>query len=192
MEQNTKEKILKAGERLFSNKGYDATSVAEICEEAGVSKGAFFHYFDSKESFFLELLNRWLTELNERIQEYVNQESDVANSVLRMSELFKDIFRESRQKFLLFMEFLRIAIRDERVLKELANYFQNYTNYFSELIDEGIKNGTFKDIEPEIAARTIIAYAIGIIEQEIFEPEKNWEYIGRRGIELILNALRRR
>ncbi len=192
MEQNTKEKILKAGERLFSNKGYDATSVAEICEEAGVSKGAFFHYFDSKESFFLELLNRWLTELNERIQEYVNQESDVANSVLRMSELFKDIFRESRQKFLLFMEFLRIAIRDERVLKELANYFQNYTNYFSELIEEGIKNGTFKDVEPEIAARTIIAYAIGIIEQEIFEPEKNWEYIGRGGIELILNAFKRR
>jgi AcrR family transcriptional regulator len=192
MEQNTKEKILKAGERLFSNKGYDATSVAEICEEAGVSKGAFFHYFDSKESFFLELLNRWLTELNERIQEYVNQESDVANSVLRMSELFKDIFRESRQKFLLFMEFLRIAIRDERVLKELANYFQNYTNYFSQLIEEGIKNGTFKDVEPEIAARTIIAYAIGIIEQEIFEPEKNWEYIGRGGIELILNAFKRR
>ncbi len=38
---DTKERIILAGEELFSQRGYDATSVSLICERAGVSKGAF-------------------------------------------------------------------------------------------------------------------------------------------------------
>jgi AcrR family transcriptional regulator len=46
---STKDKIRAAGLKLFVAKGYDATSVAQICEQAGVSNGSFFHAHKSKE-----------------------------------------------------------------------------------------------------------------------------------------------
>lgn len=45
----TKEKLLDAAQRLMLAKGFPATTVEEICEAAGLTKGSFFHYFKSKE-----------------------------------------------------------------------------------------------------------------------------------------------
>ena len=48
-ESDTKRKLLDAAVKLMLCKGFKATTVDAICEEAGVTKGSFFHYFDSKE-----------------------------------------------------------------------------------------------------------------------------------------------
>jgi TetR/AcrR family transcriptional regulator, transcriptional repressor for nem operon len=48
-ETDTKQKLLDAAMKLMTSKGYKATTVDEICTEAGVTKGSFFHYFDGKE-----------------------------------------------------------------------------------------------------------------------------------------------
>ena len=48
--EETREKILAAAVKVIRQKGYSATTVQDLCAEAGVSKGAFFHYFESKEA----------------------------------------------------------------------------------------------------------------------------------------------
>jgi len=58
-ELDTREKLIGAGTALFRKGGYGPTSVEEICAEAGVSKGAFFHYFASKEELALAALEQW-------------------------------------------------------------------------------------------------------------------------------------
>ncbi len=191
VELDTKTKILKAGEELFSIKGYDATSVQEICEKAEVSKGAFFHYFPTKESFFLEILDLWLKDLTLRINEYVKTYENIYESLLKMTELFKEIFQESRPKFLLFIEFLRAGIRDENILKKLSEYFELYTNYFAQIISEGIERGLFKKVDPKVAAHVIVSYAIGTIEQEVFKTDAQMEEISREGIKLILESIKK-
>lgn len=50
----TKQKILDISFELASQKGFEALGVLEICEKAGVSTGAFYHYFDSKECLIME------------------------------------------------------------------------------------------------------------------------------------------
>ncbi|WP_369025606.1 TetR/AcrR family transcriptional regulator [Qipengyuania sp. RANM35] len=59
--QNARDKLLEAGVRLIRRQGFAATSVGELCEEAGVTKGAFFHHFDSKEALGVELARYWST-----------------------------------------------------------------------------------------------------------------------------------
>ncbi len=56
-ETKTKGKLFDAAKGLMLSKGYPATTVDEICEAAGVTKGSFFHYFDSKEDLGKELLD---------------------------------------------------------------------------------------------------------------------------------------
>src|ERR1700748_498208 len=52
-------KLLEAVTSSVREKGYAATSVGEICARAGVSKGAFFHHFPSKEALAVSAADRW-------------------------------------------------------------------------------------------------------------------------------------
>jgi TetR/AcrR family transcriptional repressor of nem operon len=56
----TKEKLLNAAQRLMLAKGFAATTVDEICETAGLTKGSLFHYFESKEELGKAALDRFV------------------------------------------------------------------------------------------------------------------------------------
>jgi len=55
----TKTRLLESAERLMLSKGYAATTVEEICETAKLTKGSFFHYFDSKDDLGRAVLERF-------------------------------------------------------------------------------------------------------------------------------------
>ena len=55
--QETKAKIFQAAKRILQKKGYEALSIKNICEEAGVSNGSFYHHFKTKDdllSYYIE------------------------------------------------------------------------------------------------------------------------------------------
>ncbi len=64
--QNTKDRILDSAERLFAERGYDATSLRAITREAGVNLAAVNYHFSSKEALLRSLFGRKLSLLNER------------------------------------------------------------------------------------------------------------------------------
>ncbi len=66
MKITAKDKILEAGQELMLARGYAATTVDEICEAAGVSKGSFYHFFRTKEEVGLAILDRFAAR-NERV-----------------------------------------------------------------------------------------------------------------------------
>lgn len=54
-----KEALLEAATRLFRTQGYDATSIDDICRAAGVTKGALFHHYPSKQAIAAACLDAW-------------------------------------------------------------------------------------------------------------------------------------
>ena len=58
-ESPTKDKLLEAAQRLMLAKGFPATTVEEICEAAGLTKGSFFHYFETKDDLGKAVLDRY-------------------------------------------------------------------------------------------------------------------------------------
>ncbi len=64
---DTKQELINQAKHFFSSKGFHQTSVQEIARGAGISKGAFYKHFDSKESLFVELLKRYQQDLNAAI-----------------------------------------------------------------------------------------------------------------------------
>jgi TetR/AcrR family transcriptional regulator, transcriptional repressor for nem operon len=57
-ELSTKEKLLQVGKAIFLEKGYNHTGLKEIVQAAGVPKGSFYHFFQSKEAFGLAVLDQ--------------------------------------------------------------------------------------------------------------------------------------
>mgnify|MGYP001470470529 CR=1 FL=1 len=61
--KDTREHILHVSFNLFLQKSFKEVTMQEIVEKTGMSKGAFYHYFNSKEQLFLEVANHYLNEL---------------------------------------------------------------------------------------------------------------------------------
>src|SRR5438874_13299279 len=62
--ERSRSQILDAALKLFSHRGYGATSVSDIAEEAGLSKGNVYHHFPDKESIFRALLDRYFDAMS--------------------------------------------------------------------------------------------------------------------------------
>jgi TetR/AcrR family transcriptional regulator, transcriptional repressor for nem operon len=64
---DSKEKIVQTAFNLFLTKGYREVSLREIVEKVGLSKGAFYHYYKSKEELFTEVVDRYVLDISDAI-----------------------------------------------------------------------------------------------------------------------------
>lgn len=65
--KNKREHLIKTGQKLIWSKGFDLCSVKDITNTAGLPKGSFYHYFESKEKFALEAMNNFIDTFKEEI-----------------------------------------------------------------------------------------------------------------------------
>lgn len=137
----------------------------------------------------MEILDRWLEDLSLRIDKYLEGTDKVSEGIIKMADIFKDIFKESREKFFLFLEFLRQGIKDENIFMRLSEYFKKYKKYFSILVEKGKREGSIKDVDSDIVSSILISFSIGTILQQLFNEEENWEEISVEGIRLIISAI---
>lgn len=88
-----REKLIEECEANWIKYGYKKTSIDTICREAGISKGAFYIFYDSKELLFCDVIDR----LQEKLIRFC-KESLVENSTKEdFSNVFKQIYREYDQ-----------------------------------------------------------------------------------------------
>jgi AcrR family transcriptional regulator len=190
---DTRNSILSTAQELFSKNGYDATSVAEICQKAKVSKGAFYHHFPSKQDLFLALMTSWLDEVDGLIQSASASAVDVSQSLQMMAEISGHFFDALEGGFPILLEFWTQASRHPAVWKQAVAPYQRYLDFFAKLITEGIEQDVFdQDLDADTTARIIMAMAMGLLLQAAFDPDyKGWQSITSSGINIILNGLRR-
>lgn len=191
--EETHANILETAHRLFARNGYDATGVAEICTEAGVSKGAFYHHFATKQAVFLELTNGWMNSLENAFNLTMQSTSDFPQALLQMAEMVGQAFQLLDVRHSIFLEFWAQARRDPVVWEAVIAPYQRFQAYFSRLIRLGIEQGTLHPVDPDQAARTLISLAIGLLMQAMFDPQAaNWGEDTRQSIELLLDGMIRR
>ena len=187
---HTKESILKAAEHLFAVQGYEATSVSMICDAAGVSKGAFYHHYKTKQSVFLELMQRWLKDLDEQLVLINESTDDVKDGLLSMGEIVGHVLDVGGPQLPIFLEFLSRAIRDPAVWEATVEPFQRYRDFFAVHIQRGIDEESFREIAPQYAARVIIALAVGMLVQGLLDPYgEDWRDVTQEALQLLLHGM---
>jgi AcrR family transcriptional regulator len=191
--EETHTTIKETAQRLFALNGYDATAVAEICSEAGVSKGAFYFHFPSKQAVFLEITNDWMNRLEEAFNLTIQSAQDFPQALLQMAEMVGDAFQSMDIRHTIFLEFWAQARRDPAIWKTVIAPYQRYQAYFSRLIQQGIQHGTLQPVDPDQAARALISMAIGLLMQAMFNPQAtHWGVETRQSIQILLDGMIRR
>ncbi len=187
---STRAHLLESALENFAAKGYAATSVDDICADAEMSKGAFYHHFESKQALFLSLLNDWLKTIDSGLA--VMGRSTVPETLQAMTRVLPGVMEAASDQLPMFLEFWLQASRDQQVWKASIEPYRHFREYFAGLIARGVTEGSFRKVEPEIASRIIVAMSVGILLQAVLEPEgTDWEKTAKRGMEIMLKGLAR-
>lgn len=189
----TKKSIMDAATTLFARDGYESTGVAEICARAGVSKGAFYYHFDSKENVFLTLIDTWLNTLETTLTEISFQAKSVPDGLLEMAGLMQPVFENNQYFMGLFLELWTHANRNDKVRQATVAPYRRFEETFTRLIQRGIDEGTIDDVEPEIAGQLLLSLSSGLFLQASLEPDQvNWGKKLQESIVILINGLKRR
>src|SRR5699024_906381 len=84
--KSPKEAILESGARCFMERGFSATSIDDIAERIGATKGMVYHYFDSKAELFFEIQQKGMDALFAEINPLLNSELGPGERFIAMAK----------------------------------------------------------------------------------------------------------
>ncbi|MBN1429003.1 MAG: TetR/AcrR family transcriptional regulator [Anaerolineae bacterium] len=191
--EETRSRILQAAEECFAQDGYDKTSVAAICQCAGVSKGAFYHHFTTKHEIFMALLNRWLGGLDEQLISSQSIQATIPETLREMAGLVGGVFQAAENRFPLFLEFWSQSVRDPEVWDITVAPMQHYRDFFTGMIERGIEEGSIEPGDPQTTARVVVSLVMGLLVQGMLDPQgADWEQVAREGIRVLLEGMQQK
>ncbi len=158
-----KNQILQAAIKAFARSGLKETSMDDIVRESGMSKGAIYWYFKSKDELIKELLNVFFyTEMPEtlRLLTATGTASSRINNLLEFS--IEEV--ERMMRFRPFMHELYVLASRNKTIRKLAKRdLDTYCSVLETIIRQGIEQGEFHRVDPHKVAVAIV----GLIEGSI-------------------------
>lgn len=149
-EQDVRACLLAVALDLFARKGFSETSVLEIVSASGVSKGAFYHYFHSKDEVLEELHNEFLDQ-ELTMAEASNQRGGSSTDRLRqfVHDLVGSILLYRKNVAVFFQEIDRLSPERRRQIESKRRVYQDY---LERIVRDGIASGEFRrSLDPTIA-----------------------------------------
>ena len=146
--EETVQKILDASLKLFLEKGYEETTVLDIISEmGGLTRGAFYHHFKSKEEVFDALCEKLFYESNHFEKAKSHKE---LNGLEKLKFVLRTSFDET-EHHQLSMASMQL-LESPAFLKKLIESNQELAPMYQELIEEGIQDGSIQSEQPKLLA----------------------------------------
>jgi AcrR family transcriptional regulator len=152
-----KNKIIETAHLFFSEKGYDKTSVNDIINKLGISKGAFYHYFNSKDDVLDAIILGYTAEAVDMMYEIVYDPK--LNGLEKYIKMFKETQAKREKNAERFSFLIKLFLKEDNLL-----FRHRYTEKILELtkppfiliLQQGVKEGLFVINHPEETAELII------------------------------------
>lgn len=164
----TKKKIYESAEHLFREFGFDNVSVDSIVEKAGVSKGAFYVHFPSKDALIAAFIHDFVNKLDLDYMSHFESLPANASSSESLISLVGDIvdIMTSTVGYQNLKYVYSILIAQTAETQVLLNYNRHLYKSFEILINQGIKQGEFK---PELDIDTVTRHCVMTIRGLTYE-----------------------
>jgi len=171
--------ILDIAEELIAKKGYEGTSVRDICSKANINVAMISYYFGSKEKMMSYLYQYRVLKTRENFSEFADTIKE-GKPEMQMKEIIKYIVAQLF-KYNYFHGFVTQELRHTENLKdELMDFYQLFVKKLDEVIKKGVTSGVFTFTpKPEDILTTIIGSTLFVIRNrnfyELYVPNKSEE-----------------
>ncbi len=168
---DTKEKILQVAFNLFLERGYKEVSLKDISDAVGLTKGAFYHHFTSKEDMFRQIVENYLLEGGDRFYGGCSRTSlkqfmyDYLEELIAyMDKMQQQIYTKSNRSGISFYQILFDALKIfPDFADKLKEVHENERNVWEEVINNAKASGEIrKEFNSKHLARTFISINDGL------------------------------
>lgn len=186
--QERRQALIEAAWRCASRKGFQATTVDDVCAEAGVSKGAFYVYFEQKQDLLLALLEddaQFFERLIDRLS------TNGGSAVQRLRTYARSVAERSSDPARvqvtadLWTEMLTQALVRERFASSVQHRRERIRNW----IEQGVAAGEITDIPANAFASILLALTDGLLLHGSLQPSAfRWPNI-QRALDVLLEGI---
>jgi AcrR family transcriptional regulator len=155
-----KERLLHVATRLFARHGFEGTSVQDIVDAAGVTKGAMYHYYGSKDDLLYEVYDQVLTMQISHLDAIA---AGPGTPEQRLRAAAADVVRTSADNLddlIVYFRSLHMLPDDKQA--QVRAERRRYHDKFKALVEEGVAAGTFR---ADISADIVVHYFLSVVNQ---------------------------
>jgi AcrR family transcriptional regulator len=189
---SARERLLESAKRLFSQKGYYATSVEDIVESAGFSKGAFYFYFKSKEELFKSLVEEMHLNIVKRLESFLERDLPLEDALIEHAKVFLEDIYQNRHIAQIFL--FQLVGTNEEFRELYYTKIAHLRKMLTKMVDRAIQRGeiTYKNAE-----NTVNLYAgflrTLVLEYVFKEREPDLERVkslAQEGVKVLFRGLK--
>jgi len=180
-----KERILEAAAELFSHKSYHEVMMEDVAKLTSVAKGTVYNYFSSKEELYFSIMRLRMENLINSLTEKIKTELNSIDS-LRTFVIHLYMFMMKYQNFFL-MYAKESFCSGNKFCDELKALDEQLRALLRGIINSGIRENLFRDVDEKLAVHTIIGSIYGTVQRGIegkldddqkkIERERLYEFI---------------
>lgn len=167
----TKRKIFETSLKLFSEKGYDATSIEEITATVGVAKGTLYYHFSSKEEIFNFLVEEGMKLLINSIEIKISKCENTLDKLKAVSLI--QLKAVAKYENLLTIVLSQIWGNESRNVFCKEKVIE-YVDKIQEIVQEGVDNGDIVNCNAEMLASELFSLTCAVL---VYKRKANLEQI---------------
>ncbi len=186
--EQTKRKVADAAKALFSQKGYKATSIEEIVEATGSSKGNIYYHFKSKEGLFLYLIDEWDLEWERNWKERESLYKTTRDKLFGIAEqIILDDLNHPLTKAA--DEFFNNEEKGSDIEERIDEMVKRHVEFNRELLQKGIDEGEFSPKNAEQLAVILEGLFVGMSRMSRKMNTENALQLYHSAIDVFLNGI---
>ncbi len=185
--------LLESAVAVFAERGYQATTMDEIAERAGVSKGMLYIYFKNKEALFGAVFRWFGQQIGELMVDAIGDIEDEVEQIRRITTLWAEVAIQQREFVPLFLDFWAAAsLRGMRndYAEDLATMYDEYRTLIIGIIERGQAKGTFRaETDARAIAYLLVGGMDGIFIQSWLAQPEHLDQLMQNAIEMLLQGI---
>lgn len=159
-----KESIEKAAVKLFTEKGFYETTVAEIMRKAKLGTGTFYNYYQSKEDLVNSVIGEKISHAGQAIELAMKESVTASDKVTRILLAMGKFFEEYRSLIVTVIQLSRTGLS----MTGPESYGATIREILLNVIKEGQRNG---ELNPNVPANVIVECLYSILESAVFSSD---------------------
>jgi len=188
--QERKDQILEAATKVFTQRGFAEARMDDIVSESGLSKGALYWYFDSKDAIIISLLDRVFDWETANLLKILETEVSAEQKITAVVEVTIQDLNKMKPLMPIFFDFWSLSLRKKTINLAIKHYYQRFLDILEPIIQHGIDQGEFRPVDVKETALAIGAIFEGtILLWAYFSETIDIENQFRSNLDLVLNGL---
>lgn len=183
----TREGIIEAAARIFSEKGFHATSMQDIADAVHLQKASLYHHFSSKQEILVDILEHALDLINSRLEQVLSQALSPDEKLRQAMVSYFQTIAENRNLSAVLLLELR-SLDPELKVRETSRR-EKFESLWKDLIIEGKLQGVFNDVDPSLTGRAILGVMNWAVTWYRIDGPRSAKEIAEVFSDLLLNGL---